>query len=123
MNQNIYRIIKPYQSNKVYSAQTTLHGAGKCYNELKKNNVKCNSFTIMNINNNSIYDFNINKKPEMILKDSQSVIQNELLSKDLSNQNGGFDIKRLENELKNQIKLLEDRIKILEQNIINNINK
>ena len=34
--QNIYRLIKPYQSDKVYEAKTTLHGAGKCYRELKK---------------------------------------------------------------------------------------
>ena len=105
MNQHIYRLTKPYQSDKVYEAKTILHGANKCYNELKKNNIKCNSFTIININNNLIYEFNINKKPEMLLKDTQSTIRKELL-----NQNG--------ENINNILKLLENRIKILETKIL-----
>ena len=108
---NIYRLIKPYQSNKVYEAKTTLHGAGKCYRELKKENVKCDSFTIMNVNNNNIYDFKLNNKKteEMILKKDPT---------ELINQNGGNN-----NILESRIINLENKINNLE-NIINKfINK
>lgn len=106
---NIYRLIKPYQSNKVYEAKTTLHGAGKCYRELKKGNIKCDSFTIMNINDKSIYDFKMNNKKteEMILKKDPT---------ELINQNGGNN-----NILETRIVNLENKINNLENNI-NNIN-
>ena len=58
-DKSIYRLIKPYQSMKVYEAKTIMHGAGKCYKELKKTNTKCESFTIMNVNDNNIYDFKL----------------------------------------------------------------
>lgn len=105
---NIYRLIKPYQSDKVYEAKTTIHGAGKCYKELKKGNIKCDSFTIMNINDNSIYDFKINNKKteEMILKKDPS---------ELINQNGGNN-----NILESRIVNLENKINNLE-NIINKL--
>ena len=109
-NKNIYRLINPYQSNKVYEASTTLHGANKCYNELKKNNVNCNSFAIMNMNDNSIYNFNVKEKPNALIKENNEVKQ--LL---FDTQNGGNIDNN--NELKNQIKLLENRIKVLEDKI------
>ena len=40
MDSNIYRLIKPYQSMTVYDAKTTMHGAGKCYKELKKSMIE-----------------------------------------------------------------------------------
>ena len=118
-NKNVYRLIKPYQSDKVYEASTTMHGAGKCYHELKKNNVNCESFTIMNLDDKSMYDFKINNKPQMILKENDKI--NELLNKDklLQNnklqQNGGKidDI----DEFKNILQDLTKRIKILENKI------
>ncbi len=110
MNNNdksIYRLIKPYQSMKVYEAKTIMHGAGKCYKELKKTNSQCESFSIMNVNDNSIYDFKLNPSHthKMVLhKDT-----NELIN----NQYGGSEIEMLKNEiqiLKNKIVILENKI-------------
>ncbi len=109
MNNNdksIYRLIKPYQSMKVYEAKTIMHGAGKCYKELKKTNSQCESFSIMNVNDNSIYDFKLNPShtQKMVLhKDT-----NELIN----NQYGGNEIEMLKNEidmLKNRITALENK--------------
>ncbi len=105
-DKSIYRLIKPYQSMKVYEAKTIMHGAGKCYKELKKTNTKCESFTIMNVNDNSIYDFKLSplKNQQMVLhKDT-----NELIN----NQYGGSEIEMLKNEidmLKNRITALENK--------------
>lgn len=102
--QNIYRLIKPYQSDKVYEAKTTLHGAGKCYRELKKSNTNCDSFTIMNINDNSIYDFKVNKKQEMILKKDPT---------ELLNQKGGDELFQIKNDIqqmKNNINLIKSKL-------------
>ena len=104
-NKSIYRLIKPYQSMKVYEAKTIMHGAGKCYKELKKTNTRCDSFTIMNVNDNSIYDFKLN--PSQV---KQMVLQkdtNELIN----NQHGGNEIEML----KNEIEMLKNRISALEQ--------
>jgi hypothetical protein len=123
-NKNIYRLIKPYQSDKVYEATTTMHGAGKCYQELKKNNVNCSSFTIMNLDDNSMYDFKIHEKPQMILKENDKI--NELLNKNKLTQykqhkqqiqNGGTmddidDFKNILRDLSKRIKILEDKINI-----------
>ena len=102
-NKQIYRLIKPYQSNTVYEARTIMHGAGKCYKELKKNNVSSNTFSIMNINDNNVYNFNINKQPEIEM----------LLKKEDTVMSGGGII-----ELKTQIKHLEDRLDILEKKLL-----
>ena len=105
-DKSIYRLVKPYQSTKVYEAKTIMHGAGKCYKELKKNNTKCDSFTIMNVNDNNIYDFKLNP-----LKSQQMILQkdtNELIN----NQHGGSEIEMLKNEienLKNRIIALENK--------------
>jgi hypothetical protein len=110
MNKDIYRLVKPYQSTKVHESTTFMHGANKCYNELKKNNVSCNSFTIMNINDNNLYNFNINNKPKMLLEEKNDPTQ--LLN---INQSGGDEILLL----KNKIKQLEERINNLENKIKN----
>jgi len=111
MSKNIYRLIKPYQSNKVYEAMTVMHGAGKCYKELKKSNVISDSFSIMDINSSLIYDFNIKQKNEMILKkDPSELLNNEPIK---INQNGGDDFFQLKNEIiqiKNRITILEGKI-------------
>ena len=109
MNKDIYRLVKPYQSNKVHEASTFMHGANKCYKELKKNNVQCEMFTIMNINDNSLYDFNMNNKPKMLLEEKNDPTQ--LLN---INQTGAGDEILL---LRTQIKQLEERINILENKI------
>jgi hypothetical protein len=103
-DKSIYRLIKPYQSMKVYEAKTIMHGAGKCYNELKKTNTRCESFTIMNVNNNSIYDFKLNQ-----LKNQQMVLQKD--TNELINQRGGNEIEML----KSEIEMLKNRISVLEQ--------
>ena len=112
MSKNIYRLVKPYQSNKVYEAMTVMHGAGKCYKELKKSNVNSNLFSIMDINSNLIYDFNIKPKNEMILKKDPS----ELLKDSTKiNQNGGDELFQIKNDiehLKNRITSLEGKINL-----------
>ena len=107
-DKSIYRLIKPYQSMKVYEAKTIMHGAGKCYKELKKSNTNCESFTIMNVNDNNIYDFKLNQ-----LKSQQMVLHkntNELINN--NNQYGGNEIEKLKNDidmLKNRISALENK--------------
>jgi len=108
MDKNIYRLVKPYQSKKVYEASTFMHGANKCYKELKKNNVNCDSFTIMNMNDNSLYNFNMNKKPTMLLEHNDP---SQLLNINQSGGSGGDELLLL----KNKIKELEDRIINLEK--------
>jgi hypothetical protein len=107
-DKSIYRLIKPYQSMKVYEAKTIMHGAGKCYKELKNTNTKCESFSIMNVNDNTIYDFKLNpsRTETMILQKDC----NELIN----NQNGGSELEKL----KNDIELLKNKIEILEKKII-----
>jgi hypothetical protein len=103
-DKSIYRLVKPYQSTKVYEAKTIMHGAGKCYKELKKTNTNCDSFAIMNVNDNSIYDFKLSplKTQQMVLhKDTNQLI---------NNQYGGNDIEKL----KNDIEMLKNRINVLE---------
>jgi hypothetical protein len=111
MSKNIYRLVKPYQSNKVYEAITVMHGAGKCYKELKKSNVITDSFSIIDVNSSLIYDFNIKQKNEMILKKDPSELLNNVPNK--INQNGGDEFFQLKNEieqLKNRITILEGKI-------------
>ena len=121
MNKNIYRLIKPYQSNKVYEASTFMHGANKCYRELQKNNVKCDMFTVLNINDNSMYDFNIKDKPQMLLQE-KNIDENKIneIQELLNNtQIGGGDVINTDIvELKNKINLLEDRIKKIETKLL-----
>lgn len=110
MSKNIYRLVKPYDSNKVYEANTIMHGAGKCYKELKKSNVNTDSFSIIDINSSQVYNFNIKQKEKMILKKDPS----ELLDNVNNIQNGGDDFF----QLKNEIEQIKNRITILEGKII-----
>ena len=77
---NLFRLIKPVESNKVYNSRTIMHGAGKCYKELKTHNIKASSFSIIEINQNQVYTFKINSEPKV-----ESLITN--------NQNGGLNQK------------------------------
>jgi hypothetical protein len=112
-DKSIYRLIKPFQSMKVYEARTIMHGAGKCYKELKKTNTRCESFTIMNVNDNNIYDFKLNqlKSQQMVLhKNTNELINNS----NNNNQYGGNEIEKLKNDidmLKNRISALENKQK------------
>jgi tRNA(Phe) wybutosine-synthesizing methylase Tyw3 len=111
MSKNIYRLVKPYDSNKVYEAMTIMHGAGKCYKELKKSNVNTDSFSIIDINSSQVYNFNIKQKEKMILKKDPSELLDNV--NNLNNlQNGGDEFVQLKNEIeqiKNRITVLENR--------------
>lgn len=104
MDKNIYRLIKPFQSDKVYEAKTTMHGAGKCYKELKIANIKCDSFTIENLADNTTFDFKIDSKPKL---------ESLIIYSDKNNlQKGGTDIDKL--MIENRLKQIETRLNILE---------
>ena len=107
IDRNIYRLIKPYESNKVYEAKTTMHGAGKCYKELKAENVICNSFTIQNLADNTTYDFRVDSKPKL----ESLIIHSD--NKNRKNQKGGLNIEIMENRLRQ----IESRITNLENKI------
>lgn len=103
----MYRLIKPYQSNKVYESTSIMHGAGKCYKELKNKNISCNSFSIIDINSNNIYDFKLNKDNNY----------NELLLNKTEQKGGNLNSSNVL-ELKTQIEHLNDRVKLLEDKLL-----
>jgi hypothetical protein len=105
---SLYRLVKPYQSDKVYESSSIMHGAGKCYKELKKTNSNTPEFSIMDINTNQIYDFKVSPSPKMILHKNPD----ELLPTQQT-QEGGNDIHYIK-ELKNKIIDLTSRIEKLE---------
>ncbi len=110
IDRNIYRLIKPYQSNKVYEAKTTMHGAGKCYKELKAENVICNSFTIQNLADNTTYDFRVDSKPKL----ESLIIHSD--SKNNKFQKGGVDDINKE-IIENRLRQIESRLSNLENKL------
>lgn len=115
MDKNIYRLIKPYQSTKVYEAKTTMHGAGKCYKELKSGNVNCDVFSIQNLADNSVYDF----KVDFNLKNNARTKLESLIihSDNQHNQNGGLN-NNINNELlQNRLLQIENRLQQIENKI------
>ena len=114
MNKNLYRLVKPYESNKVYEATSVMHGAGKCYKEIKKTNTITNEFSMIDINSNNIYEFKINPTQQMLLKKDP----NELLSFNKLNQDGGDKIDLV--KIQQQIKELDTKVKELEIKISQN---
>lgn len=116
MSKNLYRLVKPYQSDKVYESTTLMHGAGKCYKEIKKTNTNTTDFSIMDINSNQIYDFKISPSPKMELRKNPDELLNQNLNENF-NQNGGTQNEI--QELKNKMQEILMRIEKLEQkNII-----
>ena len=91
-----YKLIKPFESNNVYKASSLLSGAGKCFKEVLRAVPDTQQFSILDINTNDIFDFNINPPP----------ISRELISPNVELQ----DIK----ELRDKIASLEERINRLE---------
>jgi hypothetical protein len=114
MSKNLYRLVKPYESNKVYEASSIMHGAGKCYKEIKKTNTITNEFSMIDINSNNIYEFKINPSQQMLLKKNPD----ELLSFNKLNQNGGD--KQLIEKLQKQINELNIKVKEIEIKISQN---
>jgi len=91
-----YKLIRPFQSNNVYLAHSLQSGAGKCFKEVIRVMPDSQQFSIMDINTNEIFDFNVNPPP---------------ISKDLISPNVGLsDIK----ELRDKIDNLEERLRKLE---------
>lgn len=103
---SLYRLVKPYQSDKVYESSSIMHGAGKCYKELKKTKSNTLEFSIMDVNTNQLYDFKVSPSPKMILHKNPD----ELLPTQQTQEGGNNYI----NELKNKIKDLTLRIEKLE---------
>jgi hypothetical protein len=101
--ENLYRLIKPYDSNLLHTSSTMMGGASKCYKELKKTSPIATNFSIMHMKTNQIYDFDIN-----------NINQNV-------NQTGGNIATLGEMEqLKNYVSSLEKRIIDLENKINGN---
>ena len=95
--ENYYRVIKPYESNVVHSSSSLMGGASKCYKECKKVSPYSSGFSVMHMQSNKIYDFEINN----IMKGgAESTV-------------GQSEIKRLEGEidsLKKRIVDLENKV-------------
>lgn len=95
--ENYYRVIKPYESNVVHSSSSLMGGASKCYKECKKVSPYSSGFSVMHMQSNKIYDFDINN----IMKGgAESTV-------------GQSEIKRLEGEidsLKKRIVDLENKV-------------
>jgi uncharacterized protein (UPF0335 family) len=115
-NQQLYRLIKPYQSNKVYKSHSIMKGAGKCYKEFKNSGYDAKSFSIMNIDTNHVYDFNVNSKPSAItinkdLRDLNKQSSNIILG-------GNNNIDTIDTKLNNLIKRVEKLENKLNTNLI-----
>ena len=91
-----YKLIRPFQSNNVYLAHSLQSGAGKCFKEVIRVMPDTQQFSVMDINTNEIFDFNVNPPPI-----SKELIQPNI---DLS------DIK----EIRDKIDNLEERLRKLE---------
>lgn len=101
--ENLYRLIKPYDSNLLHASSTMMGGASKCYKELKKSSQNATNFSIMHMKTNQIYDFDINQNQNI-------------------NQSGGGTIPTLSEmgEVRNYVASLEKRIIDLENKINGN---
>lgn len=86
MNKSLYRLIKPYQSDKVYESSSIMHGAGKCYKEIIKSNSNTPEFSIMEINSNQIYDFKVSPSPKMEFRSNNNLEPNRVSDELLLNQ-------------------------------------
>jgi len=109
MSKNLYRLVKPYDSTKVYEATSIMHGAGKCYKEIKKTNIITNEFSVIDINSNNIYEFKINPSQQMLLKKNPD----ELLANNIQNGGDKLDLEKIQkqiNELNTKVKELEIKI-------------
>jgi hypothetical protein len=91
-----YKLVKPFESNNVYKASSLISGAGKCFKEVLRAMPETKQFSILDINTNDIFDFNVNPPP----------ISRELISPNVGLQ----DIK----ELRDKITNLEERLQKLE---------
>ena len=96
--ENYYRVIKPYESNVLHSSSSLMGGASKCYKEFKKVSPYSSGFSVMHMQSNKIYDFEVNN----IMKGGAT-----------ETSVGQSEIKRLEGEidsLKKRIVELENKV-------------
>jgi len=95
--ESLYKVILPFNSHMVHSSKSVNGGGSKCYKEIKSQMGGVDLFSIMNVNTNKVYNFKT---------------KSNKLNKNTLNQDGGF----LSNL--NEIKSMNDRIKILESRLI-----
>ena len=62
LQENLYRVVKPYDSNILHSSHSLMGGASKCYKEIKKISPSAGEFSVIQMNTNQVYDFNINNQ-------------------------------------------------------------
>lgn len=60
-NKNRYQVIFPYTSDKIHVETDIDHGAYKCYQELKEQDIRTYIFMVHDIDSGMIYYFNIPK--------------------------------------------------------------
>jgi len=111
---NLYRVIKPYDSNLLHSSKSLIGGASKCYKEVKKVSPTAANFSVMHMKTNEIYDFNINNNIKQ-------------LGGGADNDNGGINASLSDLEiLKNQLLSIEKRVIAIEDKLnmpnMNNMN-
>jgi hypothetical protein len=115
---SLYRLVKPYQSDKVYESSSIMHGAGKCYKELKKTNSNTPEFSIMDINTNHIYDFKISPSPKMILqKNPDELLPTQQTLQTFQTQEGGNNIEEFKKILTDLTARIE-KLELLSKQII-----
>ena len=89
-----FRLVYPYESDKIYNKTKIKNAADECYNELKQsNNNNYNYFCVMNIDKNHIYNFEIKKK-----------------TKNKINQNDNTNNTLNTEQIKNKIKYFESNL-------------
>jgi len=106
-----YRLVKPYQSTKIHTATTLMHGAGKCHRELKKSSALVDKFSIQDITNNKTYTFSI-KNNTNNTHNTHNIQLNQV----------GGQINKLENKFDNTIKILDSKLETIHSSI-NLLNK
>lgn len=121
-----YQLIKPILSEKIYESSSMLKGAKKCYKEVKNYKIpNADSFTIRDIDTNKTFVFKIHHPyiPSQLggeLKngqEGQQVKEGDLET--LVQPQNDEKIAKIEENIKN----LESRIGIVENTVVNAIDK
>lgn len=97
LQDNFYRLVKPYDSNLLHPASSLTGGASRCYKELKKVCPNVEKFSIIHMPTSQLYEFEVNK---LIGGNIDTTVQQS-------------EIKKLESEidsLKKRLIVLEDKI-------------
>ena len=108
---NKFRLVYPYESDKIYNKETIIKAADECYNELKNSNNNTNFFCIMNLDKNHIYNFEITKHKKNNTQKKIKCILDSTKTDELENK---IDY------LQKKIKKYKNKLKIKKNNLINN---